>query len=352
MNRRDFVCALSTYSLATSLASAGVQAPGATVRSGMGLVTYCCSIKRQESLGGEHDLFEPQTFIEHCYEVGAGGAQLALGTLEPEKCHELRDWASQHAMYIEAIIAVPKDSTDCDRFEAEVKTASEVGALAARTTIIPGRRYENFNTLQDFRNAELRGKSALQLAVPIVEKYKLPLAVENHKDHRNDERVNLLESISSEYVGACVDTGNSIALLEDPLETVRKLAPWARSVHIKDQALAAYDDGFLLADIALGRGCLDLKSFVDILQQHHPQIRFSLELITRDPLRVPVFTEKYWATFPDLPGENLARTLRQVRDRAHRNLQYISHRSLQDQMAIEDDNVRLSIEYAAKHLGI
>ncbi len=352
MNRRELMCHVGASAIATSLTIDGAHAQPASGRTGMGLVTYCCSLRRKDSMGNAHDLFEPQTFLEHCQRVGAGGAQLALGVMEVDQCHELRDWASRRQMYIEAIISVPKDSADCDRFEEEVKTASEAGALAARTTIIPGRRYEQFNSLEEFRQAELRGKAALQLAAPIVEKYKLPLAVENHKDHRNDERVALLEFISSEYVGACVDTGNSIALLEDPLETVRKLAPWARSVHIKDQALAPYDDGFLLADIPLGRGYLDLRSMVEILLQQHPQIRFSLELITRDPLQIPVFTQKYWATLPDLPGENLARTLRQVRDHPARNLQYVSSRNLREQVAAEDDNIRMSLEFAAKRLGI
>ena len=40
---------------------------------------------------------------------------------------------------------------------------------------------------------------------------------------------------------------------------------------------------------------------------------FNLEMITRDPLKIPVFTPKYWATFDDsvspLPGRDLAKTL-------------------------------------------
>ncbi len=64
----------------------------------------------------------------------------------------------------------------------------------------------------------------LEQAAPLAEKHRIPLAVENHKDHRDAQRIALFEHISSEFVGACVDTGNSFALLEDPLETVRRFA--------------------------------------------------------------------------------------------------------------------------------
>ena len=36
-------------------------------------------------------------------------------------------------------------------------------------------------------------------------------------------------------------------------------------------------------------------------------------MITRDPLKVPCLTDRYWATFADLPGRHLARTLSLVR---------------------------------------
>ena len=50
-------------------------------------------------------------------------------------------------------------------------------------------------------------------------------------------------------MGVNVDTGNSFALLEDPLEMVKAYAPWAFATHIKDMALAEYEDGFLVVTL-------------------------------------------------------------------------------------------------------
>ncbi len=73
-------------------------------------------------------------------------------------------------------------------------------------------------------------------AMPIVEKYRMPLGIENHKDWRVDEQVALLRQYSSEYLGVSLDTGNNLTVLDDPMDVVEKLAPYTFNVHLKDMA--------------------------------------------------------------------------------------------------------------------
>src|SRR6266436_1169639 len=96
--------------------------------------------------------------------------------------------------------------------------------------------------------------------------------------------ISILKRVNCDQVGVCVDTGNSIALLEDPMEVVEALAPWAFSTHVKDMGIGEYPEGFLLAEVPLGTGMLDLPRMVGILRKAHPEVRFILEMITRDPL--------------------------------------------------------------------
>lgn len=322
--------------------------------SSLGLVVYCARLRRDalRRQNKDVDLYAPLRFLQHCVSVGAGGMQCPLGTLDDAAAAEVRSFAAEHKLSVEAVVKPPRDKSDVARFDAELATAASVGALAARTTIIPGRRYEYFDSLKMFKEFAARGHHMLELAAPVAEKHRIPIAVENHKDQRDDERIALFEHIDSEYVGACVDTGNSFALLEDPIQTVKAFAPWAHAVHLKDQALQLYDEGFLLADIPLGQGGLDLKTMVAILKQAKPGIRFNLELITRDPLKVTCLTEQYWKTFPTLPARDLARTLRYVRANSSDNLQYISRMSPDEQLAREDANVRESLDYARDELGL
>lgn len=322
-------------------------------RTGMGLVIYDCQFRRawMRQKNPNVDLFEPLTFLKHCHELGAGGMQAELGVLAADRMEQLRRFADQHDLFIDAIIKSPEDQADLERFEAEIKTARDVGVQAARTTIIPGRRYERFQSLAEFREFERRGREMLQRAAPVVEKHRVPLAVENHKDQRIEERIALLEHLGSEYIGACLDTGNSFALLDGANEPVAALAPFALSIHLKDQALREYEEGFLLGDIPLGQGSFDLKQMVQIIQREKPKVRFALELITRDPLQVPCLSDGYWATLPDVPARDLARTLRFVREHPTK-LQEVSKLTLEEQMRLEDANVSASLDYAAKELGL
>lgn len=324
------------------------------VPSKPGAVQYCHSIRRNALRKNDpgQDLFRPLNYLTYLRSLGAGGAQLRLGVLPADDIAALRQFAEVEHLFLEAICSLPLDDTGTEQFEAEVQTAVAAGAAAIRTTLIPGRRYEAFDSLQAFHESDARGRRALHRAVPIVERHRIPLAVENHKDHRDQERVLMFEQISSEFVGACLDTGNSFALLEDPLDTAKRLAPWTHSVHLKDQAVRSCPEGFLLGDIPLGQGCLPLAEIVTVIRNHKPQMRFCLELITRDPLLVPVLEDSYWRTFPDVPAEQLARTLRIVRDHPADNLQYVSKLSLAEQQRLEESNVQQSLEFARKQLDL
>ena len=78
----------------------------------------------------------------------------------------------------------------------------------------------------------------------------------------------------------------------------------AFTTHFKDMGVEEYREGFLLSEVPLGTGVLDLPRVIRTLRAAHPEIRFNLEMITRDPLEVPCLAVVYWATFPDLPGKD------------------------------------------------
>ena len=351
-NRRNAISTIAAAVFASRLSLADQQT--VATRTTLGLCQYCGRFARQQQRrkNPSFDLFEPEHFFRHAKRLGAGGFQVELGVLEPSRVLSLRRQADAEGMYIEGIVKAPKSRADLDRFDAEMQSASLVGAKAVRSTIFTGRRYEFFESLQQYKEHDAQSRRSLELAAPIAEKHRVAFAPENHKDHRIAERVDALRKISSEYVGVCVDTGNNFALLEDPVETAKQLAPWARSVHIKDQAVQLTEDGFLFGDIPLGQGFIDLLQIVGILQTARPELNFTLELLTRDPLNVPCLLPDYWRTFPQLPATDLARTLRTVRDNEAKELQYPSRLSLDQQVALEESNVVQSINYARDRLGL
>lgn len=117
-------------------------------------------------------------------------------------------------------------------------------------------------------------------------------------------------------------------------------------------AVAEYEDGFLLADVPLGRGCIDLRTVVDMLRESKPGIHFGLELITRDALKMPCLTDRYWAPFPALPARDLARVLALARIGDAKTLPAVSSLPLDEQIALERADVEASIAYARDDLEI
>jgi 3-oxoisoapionate decarboxylase len=93
------------------------------------------------------------------------------------------------------------------------------------------------------------------------------------------------------------------------------------------------------------------------LRQKDPNMALDLEMITRDPLKIPVFTDKYWATFDDmespLPGRDLARTLLLVKKNPPKKpLPVVTGLTPAQRLKLEDDNNLASIQYARQNLGL
>ena len=162
-------------------------------------------------------------------------------------------------MYVDVSARQPGDDGDSlDLFERSVKATKADGGSVIRTVMPGGRRFEMFKTLEDWREFLCLSWRSLTRAEPILRKHGVQLALENHKDWRIDEMLPILKRINSEWVGVTVDTGKNMSLLEDPLETARAFAPYATAVNLKDVGVEAYEDGFLLAEVLFGKGCLDL----------------------------------------------------------------------------------------------
>lgn len=356
ITRRQFVRSTAGACGAAAIGVISSSAPASAMRSpAFGLAVNVFDMRRAADIaaGRKPDISDPLEFLDECKRIGADGIQGPLGVRDAAYTGRVRRFAEEHGLYVEASIPVPHEAADVERFEKEVATAEAAGAQLARTVIFPGRRYEQFNSPAEFAEASRRAARSLELAEPVVRRHKFRLAVENHKDQRVPERLDLLKRLGSEYVGLCVDVGNSFALCEDPLEVVRAYAPLAFTVHLKDQAVRESDDGFLFADAPLGKGFLDLTAIVRMLREANPAIHFNIEVMTRDPLRVPVLTGKYWATMPGVPATDLARTLRTVKANASPEpLPQVSNFSIERRVAAETRNIAASLAYARGHLRV
>ncbi len=326
-----------------------------TVGGTLGLVIHSFPVHQSADRASKTDkpLADPLRFLDHCLSLGVRSVQVGLGIRDSTYTNAIRAKVEFASAHLEGIAALPRDQGDGDRFEAEIRTAKNAGVSIVRTVTMSGRRYETFDSSASFRKFGEQALYSLNLAARIVSRHKIQLAVENHKDWRADELMALLDKVGCDHIGVCLDTGNSIALLEDPMDVVEALAPRALTTHFKDMGLEEYRNGFLLAEVPLGTGIIDLARVVRIVRKATPNIRFNLEMITRDPLAVPCLTERYWATFPDLPGRHLAHTVALVRAYIPDHpLPRIGSLGRDEQIRIEDDNINRCLAFARERLGL
>jgi sugar phosphate isomerase/epimerase len=137
------------------------------------------------------------------------------------------------------------------------------------------------------------------------------------------------------------------------MELIEGLAPYVINTHIKDMAVEEYEEGFLLSEVPLGQGVVDLKRAVALLKQKRPSVKFSLDMLTRDPLKVTCLTEKYWVTFPERNGKHLARMLAYVRaHKPKKGLTRVAGLDREGQLKLEMDILTECVRYANQELGL
>lgn len=132
--------------------------------------------------------------------------------------------------------------------------------------------------------------------VPLLEAENIVLGWENHADYSTVEQLLILKSIDHPNFRACIDIGNSMMFLEPPLETVKKLVPFAGGVHFKDYAITGTTFGLKFYGTALGDGVIPLKEIVNILENKtnltHLVYEQSIEPISDDPRKAVLYEEQ------------------------------------------------------------
>ncbi|HZU28801.1 MAG TPA: TIM barrel protein [Bryobacteraceae bacterium] len=310
MTRRSFLAA-----------SAALTAAGATPpRSQMGVAETAL-----------HPAKDTIAFLDWAWSLGAGGIQAHLTSFDADYLKRLRETAEQRGMYIEVM-------GDLQHIDHIAPAASATGARAIRVVAPGARRYEAFATLDEWRTAEAAARKQIAAAIPIAAQSRVPIAIENHRDRTLEELVALMREFAGDWFGVNLDTGNNIALLDDPMEVVEQLAPYAFAAHIKDMGVEEYKDGFLIDEVAFGSGVVDLPRACKLITR----ARLTMEMLTRDPTPVACLTDHYWQVLPDRKASGLARTIRAARTSGAK-LPRVTGLDKAAQAAIEEETIRYNL---------
>jgi sugar phosphate isomerase/epimerase len=141
------------------------------------------------------------------------------------------------------------------------------------------------------------------------------MAMENHTgDLQGWELQGLVEEAGPEYVGVCLDPGNSVWAGETPLTTFEHLAPYIATSHMRDTVVWPHPRGVAFQWVALGEGNVEIEALAERYKAECPGASFTLEIITGRPPRIlNTMEDEYWDAFPDARAAEFARFERLVR---------------------------------------
>jgi 3-oxoisoapionate decarboxylase len=125
------------------------------------------------------------------------------------------------------------------------------------------------------------------------------IAVENHAgDMQSWELVALIEDAGRDFVGATMDSGNATWALEDPLQNLEVLGPYALTTGIRDSAVWETADGAMLQWTAMGDGNVDWKRYFARFAELCPTAPVNLEIISGRQTPLPYLRDDFWDAYP------------------------------------------------------
>jgi sugar phosphate isomerase/epimerase len=225
-----------------------------------------------------------------------------------------------------------------------------MGSIVDRLGSVPIEAHME-NTIKVFKAARSR---ALDLGVKI--------ALENHAgDMQAWETKVIIEESGKDYVAACLDAGNPIWVVEDPVVTMEVLGPYTVTTHIRDSVVYEHPRGAAGQWTAVGDGNIDLKHFIELQRKLCPQASVQLEIITgRPPQVLPYLEADFWKGFPKAKASEFARFVALAKrgkpfDGAMIIADVPGNKPAEYQAALKEQqkiDLERSLEYSKKTLGI
>ena len=110
----------------------------------------------------------------------------------------------------------------------------------------------------------------LKESVKIASDEGVVLALENHIDYTSAEIYEILERVGSEALKVNFDTGNTLRMMENPVEAARRLGRYTVATHTKDVDACRHvapEEWYFFSSVPVGAGLIDMRGVVKALQE-------------------------------------------------------------------------------------
>ena len=225
--------------------------------------------------------------MDSACELGLGGIEVPLASVADAT---LRAWADALKGRGLAIVADLPVSLDAEAKEIRgwLSAAAALGAKVVRatlSTILCGDRRNLDGGWEPFLE---RRAARLREVLPHAEGLGICLALENHQDATSADLLRLGEMVEhSPAYGVTLDTGNPLAVAEDPVAFTRRVAALVRHVHLKDYTLHFAPEGFRLVRCAAGDGVVDFPAILAIVSNNGHALLPGIEIAAQQARTIP-----------------------------------------------------------------
>jgi len=134
------------------------------------------------------------------------------------------------------------------------------------------------------------------------------IAIENHAgDMQAWELVTLVEEAGRDYVGVTMDSGNATWTLEDPMQNLEILGPYAATTGIRDSAIWESPEGAWVQWTAMGEGDIDFKAYMSRYAELCPNVPLILEIISGITRAYPYLKPDFWKLYQKVRAHEFAK---------------------------------------------
>jgi len=220
------------------------------------------------------------------------------GPLEPQNLQKVKDRAAQLAISIDSGMGCICESSRAFNKKGAPARQQLIEGLKA-TRAVGSRSMRCYMGSSEDRLGPLPIEAHMENTIKVFRSVRaeamdlgVKIALENHSgDMQAREVKTVIEESGKDLVAACLDTGNPIWCVEDPLVTLEILAPYVITTHVRDSVVFEHPRGAAGQWVALGDGNLDLVGFVRQFRKLCPQSSMQLEIITGRPPRLLPYLE-------------------------------------------------------------
>jgi sugar phosphate isomerase/epimerase len=304
MHRRNFLIAG-----AAALAGSAAAQEKPVVKLGMDLF----SLRSQG--------WSPFESLDYCARWGVQLVHFSeirfLGSLETEHLKRVRARAEELGIEIE--IGMRSICPTSKLFDPAQGTAEEqLLRMVAAARVIGSPIVRAFLGSMADRTGSLPIEAHIENTVRVLRKVRsrvldagVKIAVENHAgDLQGRELKALIEEAGTDFVGACLDSGNPLWTIEDPHRTLEVLYPYVLTSHLRDGAVWRVPEGAAVRWVRLGEGNVRIGDYIRDYLRLCPGRALTLEIIVTPPRVFKYLEPSFWDGYRNVPAWEFARFLR------------------------------------------